>query len=123
MIRTNVQRLGEQITGPFNVGVTAFPRAGLGSAGAAFGAGYLRSDRCGCGGSRSRLAAAASGRLYGVDVPAMSFQLHEWDIHIVCRGADDADGASGIRVNAVAPQPGARGDIAGAWRLSRTRRR
>jgi hypothetical protein len=23
----------------------------------------------------------------------MSFQLHEWDIHIVCRGADDAGGA------------------------------
>ena len=29
-------------------------------------------------------------RLYGVDVPAMSLQLHEWDIHIVCRGTDDA---------------------------------
>ena len=49
MIRTNVQRLGEQITGPFNVGVTAFPQGQPGSAGAAFGAGYLRSDRCGCG--------------------------------------------------------------------------
>jgi hypothetical protein len=23
----------------------------------------------------------------------MLFQLHEWDIHIVCRGADDAGGA------------------------------
>jgi hypothetical protein len=31
----------------------------------------------------------------GVDVPAMLFQLHEWDIHIVCRGADDAGGAGG----------------------------
>ena len=25
----------------------------------------------------------------------MSFQLHEWDIHIVCRGTDDAGGAGG----------------------------
>jgi hypothetical protein len=25
----------------------------------------------------------------------MLFQLHEWDIHIVCRGADDASGAGG----------------------------
>jgi hypothetical protein len=23
----------------------------------------------------------------------MLFQLHEWDIHIVCRGADDASNA------------------------------
>jgi hypothetical protein len=32
------------------------------------------------------------GGSYGVDVPAMSFQLHEWDIHIVCRDADDVGG-------------------------------
>jgi hypothetical protein len=44
---------------------------------------------------RSGPAAAAPRRLYGVDVPAMSFQLHEWDIHIVCCGTDDASGASG----------------------------
>jgi hypothetical protein len=25
----------------------------------------------------------------------MITQLHEWDIHIVCRGADDASGAGG----------------------------
>jgi hypothetical protein len=25
----------------------------------------------------------------------MLLQLHEWDIHIVCRGADDASGADG----------------------------
>jgi hypothetical protein len=25
----------------------------------------------------------------------MSFQLHEWDIHIVCCGTDDAGGAGG----------------------------
>jgi hypothetical protein len=25
----------------------------------------------------------------------MSLELHEWDIHIVCRGADDASGAGG----------------------------
>src|SRR4029077_18311624 len=37
--------------------------------------------------------AAITGGSYGVDVPAMSYQLHEWDIHIVCRGADDAGGA------------------------------
>jgi hypothetical protein len=30
-----------------------------------------------------------------VNVPAMSFQLHEWDIHIICRGTDGADGAGG----------------------------
>ena len=34
-------------------------------------------------------------RSYGVDVPATSFHLHEWDIHIVCRGTDDASGAGG----------------------------
>src|SRR5690348_4313660 len=34
-------------------------------------------------------------RSYGVDVPATSFQLHGWDIHIVCRGTDDASGAGG----------------------------
>src|SRR5690242_16697374 len=28
------------------------------------------------------LAPLGPARLYGVDVPAMSFQLHEWDIHI-----------------------------------------
>jgi AcrR family transcriptional regulator len=33
--------------------------------------------------------------LYGVDVPAMLFQLHEWDIHIVCRGADDVGRTGG----------------------------
>jgi hypothetical protein len=27
---------------------------------------------------------------YGVNVPAMSFQLHEWDIHAVCFGTGDA---------------------------------
>jgi hypothetical protein len=41
------------------------------------------------------MAAGSPGRLYGVDVSAMLFQLHEWDIHIVCRGADDAGGAGG----------------------------
>jgi hypothetical protein len=25
----------------------------------------------------------------------MSFQLHEWDIHIVCSGTDDASGVGG----------------------------
>jgi hypothetical protein len=25
----------------------------------------------------------------------MSLELHEWDIHIVCRGTDDASGAAG----------------------------
>jgi hypothetical protein len=25
----------------------------------------------------------------------MSLELHEWDIHIVCRGTDDASGACG----------------------------
>jgi hypothetical protein len=34
-------------------------------------------------------------RSYGVDVPATPFHLHEWDIHIVCRGTDDASGAGG----------------------------
>jgi hypothetical protein len=33
--------------------------------------------------------------LYGVNVPVMSFRMHEWDIHIVCRGTDDASGAGG----------------------------
>jgi hypothetical protein len=27
---------------------------------------------------------------YGVNVPAMSFQLHEWDIHALCFGRGDA---------------------------------
>jgi len=27
---------------------------------------------------------------YGVDVPFMSFQLHEWGIHIVCLGTGGA---------------------------------
>jgi hypothetical protein len=37
-----------------------------------------------------------------VDVPATSFQLHEWDIHIVCRGTDDASGAGDTAAAAVA---------------------
>src|SRR5690348_9971345 len=48
---------------------------------------------------------AASGCSYGVDVPATSFQLHEWDIHIVCRGTDDASGAG----DTAAGRPTARG--------------
>ena len=47
------------------------------------------------GGSRDGPAAGSPGRLYGVDVSAMLFQLHEWDIHIVRRGTDDAGGAGG----------------------------
>jgi membrane-associated phospholipid phosphatase len=34
-------------------------------------------------------------RLYGVDVPAMSFQLHERDIHTLCFGTDDV-GLAGV---------------------------
>jgi hypothetical protein len=33
----------------------------------------------------------------------MSFQLHEWDIHIECRGADDASGAAGAAAAAHDP--------------------
>ena len=32
----------------------------------------------------------ARARGYGVDVPAMSFQLHEWDIHALCPGTGGA---------------------------------
>jgi hypothetical protein len=42
-----------------------------------------------------------SRRLYGVDVPAMSLELHEWDIHIECFGTDDANGADGAGGTAV----------------------
>src|SRR5690242_19939852 len=44
------------------------------------------------------------GRLYGVDVPAMSLELHEWDIHIVCFGTDGAASAqrAGRRSSAIA---------------------
>jgi hypothetical protein len=35
-------------------------------------------------GGPARLAwASRPARLYGVNVPAMSFQLHEWDIHAI----------------------------------------
>src|SRR5690349_1380856 len=73
--------------------VTTFPRVGLGQG--TLGARHPRSGRCGCGGSRSPPDGRCPRHSYGVDVPAMLFQLHEWDIHIVCRYTDDASGAGG----------------------------
>ena len=34
---------------------------------------------------------------YGVDVSAMSFELHEWDIHALCFGTGD-DRVTGVRL-------------------------
>ena len=36
----------------------------------------------------------------------MSLQLHEWDIHIVCRGANGASGAGGAAEDDPPRQPG-----------------
>jgi hypothetical protein len=58
------------------------------------------------GGRRPRPGRHSPGGLYGVDVPAMSFQLHEWDIHIVRRGAGDASGAGGAGVDDPPDQAG-----------------
>ena len=48
---------------------------------------------------------AAPAVLYDVDVPSMLFHRHEWGIHIVCRGADDASGAGGTAAADDQPQP------------------
>jgi hypothetical protein len=36
----------------------------------------------------------------------MSLELHEWDIHIVCHGAGDADGAGGAAAQVTGVEAG-----------------
>jgi hypothetical protein len=45
------------------------------------------------------------GRGYDVDVPAMSLELHEWDIHALCSGTGDAR-VTGVRLFPVVPASG-----------------
>ena len=57
----------------------------------------------------------------------MSLELHEWDIHIVCRGRDDASGAGGAAANdpphqALFDSPGAGGKYRSDPLRWRTRR-
>ena len=59
-------------------------------------------------------------RRYGVDVPAMLLELHEWDIHALYRGTDGVRGRESRAARLSGPEYSIRSDLSGDAALLRS---